>query len=214
MNKRYSSGEERANSISHGIGILFGLTAGWFLIRKASFNADPYAVLYVAVYLFGMLSSYVTSTWYHSCPSGKTKELLRKFDHAAIYLHIAGTYTPFCLLVLDNACWWGWGIFLFIWISAISGVIVSFTNLKEHSNIETVCFVLMGGAILIAFKPLMDCLNTMGTIPAFWWLIAGGVSYIVGAIFYSFRKKYMHSVFHLFCLGGTVCHVIAVWFVL
>lgn len=214
-NKRYSTGEEWANTLSHGAGILLGIIMGCFLLQKASDSVEPYwAVVCVAVYLVGMLSSYVSSTWYHGSRPGRTKELLRRFDHGAIYLHIAGTYTPFTLLVMRDAGGWGWGIFAFVWLSAIVGFILSFTKLKEHSHLETVCFVAMGSAILVALKPLMDCLTDMHASPAFWWLIGGGASYILGAVFYSLRKPYMHAVFHLFCLGGSVGHIIAIWLIL
>ena len=214
-NHRYTNGEELANAISHGTGILLGLTAGYFLLIKAAASNDPHwAVACIAISLTGMLSSYVSSTWYHSAPPGSLKELLRKFDHGAIYLHIAGTYTPFTLLVMRNAGGWGWGIFAFVWLSAIIGFILSFTSLKEHSNLETICYVGMGAAILVALKPLMHCLSDMGATPAFWWLLGGGASYILGAVFYSLRKPYMHSVFHLFCLGGSIGHIIAIWMIL
>ena len=202
-NKRYNNIEEWANTLSHGIGILLGIVAGYLLLEKASKNIEPqWAVACVSVYLAGMLSSYVSSTWYHGSRPGKLKELLRKFDHGAIYLHIAGTYTPFTLLVLRHAGGWGWGIFAFVWLSAIAGFILSFKKLKEHSNLETACYVGMGACILVAMKPLLDHLGELGATTAFWWLIGGGVSYIVGAVFYSLRKPYMHATFHLFCLGG------------
>ena len=114
-----------------------------------------------------MLSSYISSTWYHGSRPGKLKELLRKFDHGAIYLHIAGTYTPFTLLVLRHAGGWGWGIFAFVWLSAIAGFILSFKKLKEHSNLETACYVAMGACILVAMKPLMDHLAEMGATTGF-----------------------------------------------
>lgn len=111
-NKRYSNGEEWANTLSHGAGILLGVIAGYFLLVKATENAEPqWAVACISVYLTGMLSSYISSTWYHGTRPGKTKELLRKFDHGAIYLHIAGTYPPFTLLVLRQAGGWGVGYF-------------------------------------------------------------------------------------------------------
>jgi len=144
-NKRYNNIEEWANTLSHGAGILLGIVAGYFLLEKASENMEPqWAVACVSVYLAGMLSSYISSTWYHGSRPGKLKELLRKFDHGAIYLHIAGTYTPFTLLVLRHAGGWGWGIFAFVWLSAIAGFILSFKKLKEHSNLETACYVGMG----------------------------------------------------------------------
>ena len=214
-NKRYSNGEEWANTLSHGAGILLGVIAGYFLLVKATENAEPqWAVACISVYLTGMLSSYISSTWYHGTRPGKTKELLRKFDHGAIYLHIAGTYTPFTLLVLRQAGGWGWGIFAFVWLSAIAGFILSFKKLKEHSNLETCCYVATGTSILVAMKPLMDHLALLNATPAFWWLIGGGVSYITGAVFYSLRKPYMHATFHLFCLGGSIGHIIAIWLIL
>ncbi len=214
-NKRYNNVEEWANTLSHGAGILLGVIAGYFLLAKAAAGAEPkWAVACVTVYLFGMLSSYVSSTWYHGSRPGKLKELLRKFDHGAIYLHIAGTYTPFTLLVMRHAGGWGWGIFSFVWLSAIVGFILSFKKLKEHSNLETICYIAMGACILVAMKPLMDHLAEMGADPAFWWLIGGGASYIIGAVFYSLRKPYMHATFHLFCLGGSIGHIIAIWLIL
>ena len=214
-NKRYSHGDELSNTLSHGAGILLGITAGYFLLEKALTNPHPHwAAGCVLVYLAGMLASYISSTWYHGSRPGSRKELLRKFDHGAIYLHIAGTYTPFTLLVLRHAGGWGWGIFAFVWLSAIVGFILAFKKLKEHSNLETVCFVGMGSAILVALKPLMDCLSAIGASPAFWWLIGGGASYIMGAVFYSLRKPYTHAVFHLFCLGGSIGHIIAIWLIL
>lgn len=214
-NKRYSRGEELSNTLSHGAGTLLGITAGYFLLEKALANPHPYwATGCVLAYLVGMLASYISSTWYHGSRPGKRKELLRKFDHGAIYLHIAGTYTPFTLLVLRHAGGWGWGIFTFVWLSAIVGFILAFKKLKEHSNLETICFVGMGSAILVALKPLMDCLSAIGASPAFWWLLGGGALYIMGAVFYSLRKPYMHAVFHLFCLGGSIGHIIAIWLIL
>lgn len=215
MGKRYTLGEEVANSVSHGIGIIFGIVAGFLLMDKAMASGDPWAIGSVPLYLFGMLSSYITSTLYHSLKDGKAKELLRKFDHGAIYLHIAGTYSPITLVVLRNVGYWGWGLFIFVWLCAAVGFLLSFTNLKEHSNIETICFVAMGASILIAFQPLVNTLSPLHELNSVYWIIAGGASYIIGALFYSWRKvRYMHSVFHLFCLGGSICHAIAIYTIL
>lgn len=215
VNHRYSRGEELANTLSHAGGIILGVIAGIILIYKAAIGNTPYwAVACVSIYLAGMLSSYLCSTWYHASRPGARKELLRKFDHGAIYLHIAGTYTPFTLLVMRHAGAWGWSIFAFVWLSAIVGFILSFTRLKEHSNLETICYVAMGGSILVAMKPLLDCLSVIHATASFWWLIGGGAAYIVGAAFYSLRKPYMHSVFHLFVLLGSIGHIIAIWMIL
>ncbi|WP_321438318.1 hemolysin III family protein [uncultured Bacteroides sp.] len=213
--KRYTAGEEIANSSSHGLGILLGIIAGIILMRGANQTNNSWIIISFAVYLVGMLSSYITSTWYHACTNEHRKALLRKFDHGAIYLHIAGTYTPFTLVVLRNSGAWGWTLFSFVWTTAIVGFILSFVRLKEHSNLETVCYVVMGGAILVAFKPLIDCLSAAGSINIFYWLIGGGASYVIGALFYSWTKmRYMHSIFHLFVLGGSICHIIAIFSIL
>ena len=213
--KYYTRGEEIANTVSHGLGILMGIAAGFVLLSAAINSGNNWAIGSVIGYLFGMLASYITSTCYHGCTHEKRKSLLRKFDHSAIYLHIAGTYVPFTLIVLRNESAWGWSLFAFICIAAITGLVMSFTNLKKHSNLETVCFVLMGGAILVAFKPLYDVLSQTGQIDALYWLIAGGVSYVIGALFYSWtKKKYMHTVFHVFVLMGSLCHIIAIYTIL
>lgn len=213
--KRYTTGEEVANAVSHGLGILLGIIVGIFLMRGAYQTNNIWIMVSFAVYLTGMLSSYITSTWYHACTNKHRKELLRKFDHGAIYLHIAGTYTPFTLVVLREAGAWGWSLFGFVWIAAIVGFILSFVKLKEHSNLETICYVIMGGVIIVAFKPMIDSLSVTGSLNVIYWIIAGGVSYIVGALFYSWKKvRYMHSVFHLFVLGGSVCHIMAIYSIL
>jgi hemolysin III len=139
------------------------------------------------------------------------KERLRRWDHAAIYWHIAGSYSPLTLIALRTQGCWGWLLFIFVWVCALAGTIVSLIRLKEHSNLETCCFVGMGLSVLVAFKPLVDSVSTAAVV----WIIAEGVCYITGALFYSLnKKKYMHTVFHFFVLAGSVCHIIAVWDVL
>ena len=110
---------------------------------------------------------------------------LRHWDHAAIYWHIAGSYSPLTLIALRTQGYWGWSLFIFVWACAIAGTIISFVRLKEHSNIETFCYIGMGLSVLVAFKPLIDSVSTAAVV----WIIAEGVSYITGAIFYSFNKK-------------------------
>lgn len=212
---RYTTGEEIANSASHGIGLLLGIIVGVILMRTAIASGDPWAIGSVPLYLFGVLSSYLTSTCYHACTHQKRKELLRKFDHGAIYLHIAGTYSPITLVLLRNTGMWGWGLFIFVWLAAAIGFLLSFTNLKEHSNLETICFIAMGACILIAFKPLVDTAAPLGLMKVVWLILAGGASYIAGTLFYSWRNvRYMHSVFHLFCLGGSACHILAIYYII
>ena len=221
---KYTHKEELWNAWSHAGGIVMGAAFGAIFLWMAFRGENPWARLGVCLYLFGMLASYVTSTAYHTLlRRSKWKERLRHWDHAAIYWHIAGSYSPLTLVALRQqivqcsmfnvqcSINWGWGLFIFVWACAIVGTVISFIRLKEHSNVETFCFVGMGLSILVAFKPLIDSVSTA----AFVWIVAEGVCYITGAVFYSLNKRrYMHSVFHFFVLAGSLCHIIAVWDVL
>ena len=208
---RYTKREEQWNAWSHAAGIVLGVVVGVVLVIVAV-PRGSWADVGVALYLFGMLASYVASTAYHSLPRrSRWKERLRRWDHAAIYWHIAGSYSPVTLVALRNEGPWGYGLFSFVWLCAIGGTIVSFVKLKEHSHLETLCFVLMGLSVLVAFGPLMRTVSTAAVA----WIIAEGVCYITGAVFYSMNhRRYMHSVFHFFVLAGSVCHIVAVFNIL
>ena len=209
---RYSAKEERANTITHAIGIAFGLIAGTFLIQKAILSHNYWAIASYLVYAMGMTLSYLTSTLYHYDKNETSKIVRRKFDHAAIYCHIAGTYTPFTLVVLRDQGAWGWSLFGIIWVAAAAGVLLSFLKLKNTSKLETICYLAMGWVVVFAFKPMMDVFSVNDSMYVLWWLIAGGLFYTVGAVLYSFKKiQYMHAVWHLFVLGGSVCHAMAIW---
>ena len=212
-NKRYNNIEEWANTLSHGAGILLGVVAGYFLLEKASLNAEAqWAVPCVIVYLAGMLSSYVSSTWYHGSRPGRVKELLRKFDHGAIYLHIAGTYTPFTLVALREEGYWGWILFAIVWIAAVIGVFLSFRKMKKTDHLKTTCYLAMGWVVIIAFKPLVDVFQRTDSMDVLYWLIGGGLFYTIGCVFYFFDTyKYMHPMWHFFVLGGSVCHFISIY---
>lgn len=182
MTIHYTKGEEWANTLSHGVGILIGIAGGGYLLLTAMKSGNPWATGGMWLYLFGMLSSYISSTWYHASKPSPHREVLRKFDHASIYLHIAGSYSPIMLIALREADYWGWGILSFVWLCALAGIILCFCNLKEHSNLETICYIAMGCSIFVGFKPLCQHVP-----PVFiYWLIGEGVSYITGAVFYSF----------------------------
>ena len=209
MNIKYTKGEERTNYISHAGGILLGILVGISFLIYCYRQGDVWMQWGIWLYLAGMLGSYIASTAYHACPANSTwKERLRKWDHAAIYWHIAGSYSPITLLALRNSGYWGWTLFIFVWLCAIAGTFTSFYKLKKHSNLETICYVLMGLVVLVAFKPLMEAVSPK----AVGWIIAEGGCYVTGALFYSLSKqRYMHSVFHFFVLAGSVCHILAVW---
>ncbi len=209
---RQTYGEEIANVITHGAGMLFGLLVIALLMIKAVGSNDPWVVLSFAVYAFGMTSSYVTSTFYHASTNAKQKCILRRFDHAAIYLHIAGTYTPFTLITLRNEGAWGWSLFAVIWIAAAIGIWLSFRKMKKKNHLKTTCYLLMGWVVIIAFKPLIDVFQRTDSMDVLYWLIAGGLFYTFGTVFFFLDKyKFMHPAWHLFTLGGTVCHFIAVY---
>lgn len=210
---QYSRQEDRLNSWSHAAGIVLGVVVGVLFLSWCARARDGWAAFAVSLYLAGMLASYVTSTVYHALPaSWPSRQVLRRWDHAAIYWHIAGSYSPVTLLALRDAGFWGWGLFIFVWLSAIVGSIVSFRGLKEHSHLETACFVLMGLSVLVAFKPLMDSVAPLAVT----WLIAEGVCYVTGAVVYalSHNRPFVHTIFHFFVLGGSVCHILCVWQVL
>jgi len=209
---RYSAKEEKANTLTHAIGIVFGLIAGTVLIQKAIAAQNTWAIVSYTVYVVFMIFSYLTSTLYHIDKNETRKIVRRKFDHAAIYVHIAGTYTPFTLVVLREKEAWGWSLFAVIWTAATAGILLSFMKLKNASKLETACYIAMGWVVVIAFKPLMDVLSANNSMTALYWLICGGLFYTIGAVLYSFKKvQYMHAIWHLFVLGGSVCHVMAIW---
>ena len=175
----YTRGEELWNSWSHAAGILLAVVVGTLFIIWAARHENGWATFGVSLYLFGMLGSYVASTVYHALSAeNKWKERLRRWDHAAIYWHIAGSYSPITLVAMRDQGLWGWALFAFVWTAAIAGTIVSFHKLKPHSNVETICFCLMGLSVLVAFKPLLHCVSTAAVV----WIIAEGVCYITGAL--------------------------------
>ena len=209
--KRYTRSEEIANASTHGLGILLGAAAGIWLLLKALRSSDLWAVSCVSAYIVCMLFSYIASTLYHACKEGERKITLRKFDHIAIYFHIAGTYTFFTLTVFRRAAFWGWAIFIVVWITALVGSYISFKGKGIGNRIETICYIAMGLIVVVAFKPLIDTLYPISALNVLWYIIAGGASYITGALFYMFKKiPYTHSIFHLFVIGGSIFHIAAI----
>ena len=212
IKNKYTHSEEVANAVSHLVGTIMSIAVCSLFLHKAYQADNTLAIVSLWIYFFGVVSSYLASTIYHACPANKenSKYLLRKFDHAAIYWHIAGSYTPITLIAMYNhgATMWAVGIFIFIWICAIFGTALTFRKIKSHSYFKTACYVLMGLTILVAFKPLYDSVGLKVVL----FIVAEGLAYIIGAVFYSFKKtKYMHFVFHVFVVLGDVFHMLAVW---
>ncbi len=201
-------GERLANSLSHGVGFMCAVAATPILIIGAVNRGGAAAVVGSSVFGATMVLLYLSSTWYHAVPEGGLKDRLHKFDHAAIYLLIAGTYTPFTLGVLSGA--WGWTLFGIVWGAAALGVCDKLIAGIRHPKLSTALYLIMGWAVLIAIRPLVLSMPTEGVA----WLVAGGLSYSLGVVFYKARHlPYNHFIWHLFVLAGSTCHFFSVlWY--
>ncbi len=199
-----SLGEEIANSVSHGTGFIAALIGIPFLVITAMPQGSA-AVVGAAVFASTMALLYLTSTLYHSLARNRAKQIFQILDHGAIYLLIAGTYTPFTLGVLRGA--FGWTLFGLVWAMALAGIALKAFAGIRHPRLSTAMYLAMGWLILIAGKPLWDSMPAWGLF----WLAAGGVAYTAGVGFYAAKRmRYAHFVWHLFVLAGTACHFIAV----
>lgn len=203
--RKQSLGEEIANSISHGVGFLAAAAITPILIIK-SLPVGVAAIVGASIFGATMMILYLSSTLYHAFPHNKAKRVFQIFDHGAIFLLIAGTYTPFTLTVLPGA--WGWTLFGIVWGLAIAGVILKSIGGAGTSKLSIALYLGMGWLAIFAAKPLWNSLPGWGIF----WLLAGGVMYSAGVLFFAYdhRIRYSHFVWHLFVLAGTVCHVVAV----
>lgn len=200
-------GEEIANSISHGAGVVASIVAAPFLILHAIQLGDLGYLIGVIVFSATMIVLYLVSTLYHSFRPGRLKHIFRIIDHSAVYLLIAGTYTPFTLGVLRGG--WGWTLLIVIWGLALTGVMLKLLNRMSHPIVSTVLYLLMGWLIIVAADPLYTRLPFSGLA----WLVAGGLAYTLGTIFFiaDSRLRYGHFIWHWFVLAGTTCHFFAVY---
>jgi hemolysin III len=208
-NRRLPSlGEEIANSVSHGVGVLAALAATPFLVLAAARRGGALPIVGASVFAGTTVVLYLASTLYHALPMNRAKRVFRVIDHSAIFLLIAGTYTPFTLGVLRGA--WGWTLFGVVWGLAVLGVTLKSVGGIGDARLSTTLYVGMGWLALIAIRPLWVHLPAAGWL----WLIAGGLAYTAGIAFYAAeRVRYGHLVWHLFVLLGTVCHFFAVlWY--
>ena len=213
--KFYTLREERANYLSHGLGLLIGIMATGILVNRAILNDNIWAIIAQSKFGLGLIACMGASTVYHFVQEPLKKARLRHFDHASIYILIAASYSPFTLILLrPEEPVWGWLLFSLVWIIAIIGITISFKPLKRNSNIKTASYVLMGLIVLIAFKPLIEVANAKNSIETIYWLIGGGIFYIVGAVIYATAKReFIHSVFHVFVLLGLISHIYAAWLI-
>ena len=203
-----SLGEEIANSVSHGVGLLAGLGAVPLLIVMAVRSGRPSALLGASVFSATLLALYLSSTLYHALPRNRAKRVFRVLDHSAIFLLIAGTYTPFTLGVLRGP--WGWTLLGTVWTLAIAGMVLMAVGGVRYPRTTTGLYLGMGWLALFAIQPLIPHLPMAGLL----WLVAGGLAYTGGVVFVALehRVRYGHFVWHLFVLAGTACHVVAVAF--
>ncbi|MGL5317814.1 MAG: PAQR family membrane homeostasis protein TrhA [Bacteroidales bacterium] len=203
--------EELLNSITHGLGVIAGLIATNILLSHARATGDSWYFGSSLTFCLTLIALYTASTVYHFYPGERLKKLLRKFDHSAIFIFIAGSYTPFTLVTLREEGFWGWTLFSVIWLAALTGTLISFFYMKG-SIIKTICYLLMGWMVVVAIKPLYTSLQASDHLDVFYWLIGGGLFYSLGTIFYTLDKiRYMHAIWHLFVLGGSICHFIAIY---
>ena len=200
-----STGEEIANAITHGVGAVMAIAALVVLIVISAMKGTVWHIISFSIFGATLILLYFASTLYHSLTNVRAKNVFHKFDHISIYLLIAGTYTPFCLTALRG--WIGWSVLGVVWGCAILGAVLKAISIGKRVRLSTILYVLMGWVILIAIKPLYHAMSFNG----FMFLMAGGISYTFGTIFFiRDQVKYNHSMWHLFVLGGSVLHFFSV----
>ncbi len=203
--KFYSPIEERINIASHAFGFVLGVVALIMLSTAENLNQTTINSASFAVFGISLMVLYAASTLYHAAKNERIRSRLRIFDHAAIYVLIAGTYTPFTLVAMDSQA--GWNIFFITWAMAITGIVLKLFLTGRFELISTLMYVLMGWVIMFAIDDLVESLSSEGLF----WLILGGVAYTLGAILYAINQiKYNHAIFHVFVLLGSFCHFISI----
>jgi hemolysin III len=208
----YTLGEEIANSITHGFGVAFGLVALTLLVVYGVLRGDSWSLSTGIVFGITLVVLYAGSTLYHSIPFPRARHVFKIVDHSAIYMLIAGTYTPFCLVTLRNvtvgpvqhAGWWLFGV---VWALAAAGISTEAFWAYRPRWLSVVVYLGMGWLVTVMFKPLLTALPA----PGLWLLVAGGLAYTGGTVFYAVKRvPYFHMVWHLFVLAGSICHFLAV----
>lgn len=203
--KRYTLGEEVCNSVSHGVGTIFAVAATTLMIAVSATSGDWHHLAASIIFGLSLIILYMMSTLYHAFVSPRAKEVLRVFDHCSIFLLIAGTYTPFTLIPLGDSV--GGYLFAFIWGATVLGIVLNIISIERFKKLSMVCYLVMGWAIVFTLKPLYENVALGGII----LLVAGGLCYTVGTLFYKqTTTPYMHFVWHLFVLAGSVCHFLSV----
>lgn len=201
----YTFGEELANSLTHGVGLILAIGGLVWLVTVAAQRGDARHIVACSVYGATMVVLYTASTLYHAIPSPRAKRVLQVVDHTAIYLLIAGTYTPFTLVSLRGP--WGWSLFGVVWGLAVTGIVLEIATARRWPAISIALYIAMGWVVVVATRPLVAALPPAGL----GLLVAGGLAYTGGLVFYGWKRlPYGHAVWHLFVLAGTVLHFAAV----
>ena len=204
---QYPTGEEKINIISHAIGFILSVVASVLLVIHAVLDGDVWHIVSFSIFGASLIILYAASTVYHSTEKPESRIRMKIIDHASIYVLIAGTYTPFTLVTLHGTL--GWVIFGASWGLAFAGIILKLFFTGKYNLISTLMYLFMGWVIVFAIKSLINNLPSDG----FLWVLAGGISYTIGAVMYSIKKlKFNHAIFHMFVLAGSFCHFIAVYF--
>jgi hemolysin III len=199
--------EETINALTHGLGALFSLAGFIVLVVLASLRGNAWHIVSCSIYGLTLVLLFSSSTLYHGCRSPRAKHVCHIIDHASIYLLIAGTYTPFVLVTLRGG--WGWSLFGVVWGLALAGIVFQVFFVNRFRVLQVLIYLLMGWLVVIAFKPLLSKMPR----PGMFWLVAGGLSYTLGVIFYMWKKlPFHHAVWHLFVLAGAMCHYFAILF--
>ncbi|MBT3389831.1 MAG: hemolysin III family protein [Chloroflexi bacterium] len=205
----FTIGEEIAHSITHGIGAGMSIVGLVILVVLAAKYGDVYQIVSFSIYGATLIILYLASTLYHGFQHPRIKQILQVIDHAAIFLLIAGTYTPFLLVGVRGT--WGWTLLVIVWGLALLGVSFRAIFVNRYEKLAVLAYVLMGWLGVVAFKEMIASIPLGGII----WIAIGGVVYTIGVIFYALRKiPYMHTIWHLFVLGGSICHYLGVLFYL
>ncbi|MEG6571831.1 hemolysin III family protein [[Clostridium] cellulosi] len=205
---KYSLAEELINAISHGIGAALAIAALVVATVFSALHNNAWCTVSVVIYCSTLILLYLNSTIYHSLRPNAGKKVMRVLDHCTIYLLIAGTYTPFTLVPLRGAL--GWTLFGIVWGAAALGITLTAVNLKKFAKFSMICYIIMGWAIIVAIKPLISRM----AMPGLLLLLAGGILYTIGAVLYLIgrRKKFIHSVWHFFVVGGSILHYFSILF--
>ncbi len=205
--KSYNPIEEKWNVYTHAFGLLLSIGGFFLLISKATSEGDLVRIISFSVFGLSLIILYTASTLFHNSKNIVKRKQLNVFDHASIFILIAGSYTPFTLITLQGTL--GWAIFAVVWSIALIGVVLKLFYTGKFEKASTIAYVLMGWIVIIVIKPIIENISIEG----FYWLMAGGISYTVGAILYSLQNiKYNHVIFHVFVLIGSFCHFITIYY--